>query len=68
MRNYTTIQGDTWDMVAFKVYGHERYLKELIETNPAHIHTAIFSGGIVLSCPDIPADTKQSVNLPPWKR
>lgn len=30
---YTTIQGDTWDLIAYKLYGEEKYMKNLIEAN-----------------------------------
>ena len=30
---YTTIQGDVWDLIAYKLYGDEKYMKNLIEAN-----------------------------------
>ena len=27
---YTTIQGDTWDLIAYKLYGEEKYMKNLV--------------------------------------
>ena len=33
MAVYKTIQGDTWDMVAKKVYGAERHLDYLMSNN-----------------------------------
>ena len=30
---YTSIQGDTWDMIAYKVYGKESAMVQLMEAN-----------------------------------
>ena len=54
MKKYTTIEGDTWDLIL------------LMEANTAHIHTVVFSAGIVLTIPEITAPLPES--LPPWKR
>lgn len=67
MTNYTTIQGDMWDLIAYKVYGNERYINLLLEANQKHRNTAIFSAGVVLTCPDIHADYLPEF-LPPWRR
>ena len=69
MKTYTTVQGDMWDAVARKVYpttGGERLMTMLIDANPAHRETVIFSGGVVLSVPEVVAPKAGS--LPPWKR
>ena len=40
---YTTIQGDTWDLIAYKLYGEEKYMKNLIEANcPMRSQMAVF--------------------------
>lgn len=67
MTSYTTIQGDMWDLIAYKVYGNERYINLLLEANQKHRNTAIFSSGVVLICPDVPADALPEF-LPPWRR
>ena len=69
MMTYTTIQGDTWDLIAFKVYpkiGGEKLTDILIEANPEHVHTVIFAGNITLNIPD--TDIPVVVNPPAWKR
>lgn len=66
MTTYTTQLGDTWDAIAYKVYGKEAYMTTLAAANVAHIEKVIFSAGIVLQVPDAPADV--SVTLPPWKQ
>lgn len=65
-KSYTTIQGDTWDLIAYKTLGNEYLMSELIDANSAYRETAIFSAGITLTIPDIP-ESKQT-SLPPWKR
>ena len=63
---YTTIQGDTWDIVAYKVYGNEMYMDTLMKANLEYKDIFIFPAGIVLSLPEI--DLQVSESLPPWKR
>lgn len=69
-REYTTILGDTWDIVAHKVYGDrkrgELFLHHLLDANQEHRNTVTFSSGILLKIPDPPAAIPES--LPPWKR
>lgn len=67
MRVYQTIQGDMWDLIAYKMLGSEEHMAALIEANPAHRATVIFPAGVQLVVPDIAiADTSDT--LPPWKR
>ncbi|MDQ0114354.1 tail protein X [Paenibacillus harenae] len=63
---YTTIQGDTWDAISFKLYGTALMMPKLIAANPQHASTVIFSAGVLLAAPETPAAT--SADLPPWKR
>lgn len=65
MTSYTTIQGICGDLIAYKVYGNERYINLLLEANQKCI-MAIFSTA-VLTCPDVPADSLPEF-LPPWRR
>ncbi len=66
MNKYTTIQGDMWDGIAKKLYGAETAMNVLLEANPEHIDTVVFSAGIVLDVPDYTAPTPDL--LPPWRR
>lgn len=63
---YTTIQGDTWDVVAFKTLGNEMLMSQLIEANIEYADITVFGAGIKLVIPEV----KTPVNelLPPWKR
>lgn len=65
MRNsYTTIQGDTWDLIAFKLWGSEHLFPLLVEENQKYKDVYIFSGNITLSVPEI--DTAIYVERPEW--
>lgn len=66
MSGYTTKQGDTWDMIAYKQLGGTDYTDQLISANPEHIGTLLFPAGVALRLPEI--KEKPSGNLPPWKR
>lgn len=62
---YTTIQGETWDNIAFKVYGKESYADFLMKNNYPYLDMLVFPSGVVLNTPDMPEET--SMELPPWR-
>ena len=67
MRKYRTIQGDTWDIIAFREYqglGSERLLHVLIDANPDHAGTVYFPAGVILDIPEI--EIPRTNTLPPW--
>lgn len=67
MRKYTTIQGDTWDMIAFREYaglGGEKLTHILLDANTEHLNTVIFPAGVELNIPEVYAPASRS--LPPW--
>ena len=53
MITYTTIQGDAWDGIAYKLYSDEGQMKALIEANLDYADILIFPSGVELSCPDL---------------
>lgn len=64
---YTTVQGDKWDGISYKMYGDTRFADELINANPQLRKIYVFSEGITVNVP--PVETKISAeDLPPWKR
>ncbi|MDP5277140.1 tail protein X [Chengkuizengella axinellae] len=65
MRQYTTIQGDMWDSISYKMYGTESNMSILIQANTEHMETTIFTAGITLNVPEVETE---NTNLPPWKR
>lgn len=52
MREYETISGDTWDIVAWKIYGNELYADRLMEANADYLDYMIFPANIKLKIPD----------------
>lgn len=63
---YTTIAGDMWDVIAYKVFGDESYTDKIMKENPRYRHLVVFPAGITLSMPDTAVQV--SADLPPWKR
>ncbi|WP_081487119.1 tail protein X [Paenibacillus riograndensis] len=63
---YRTVQGDTWDGIAFKLYGDVQFMTLLLNANPTQADVSIFSGNIVLKVPNLPSELTNS--LPPWRR
>lgn len=68
MRKYRTQQGDTWDLIALRMYpkvGAEKLMNILIEANADYVDTVIFPANIILDVPDV--DTPVVSVLPPWR-
>lgn len=63
---YTTVQGDRWDLIAYKVYGNESYMSHLLEANKQYRDVFVFSAGAKLEIPEI--TEAASDTLPPWRR
>ena len=63
---YETIQGDTWDMVAKKVYGEEKYLDYLMSNNFDYLNYFIFPAGVTLKTPALPSIREE--DIPEWRR
>jgi len=45
LKQYTTISGDMWDLIAFKTLGSEMYTHALIESNLKYKDVVIFLRG-----------------------
>lgn len=61
---YKTEAGDTWDLIAFKLFGNENLMQELLEENIELSEIVIFPAGVELSIPEINEDKKRGVA--PW--
>jgi phage tail protein X len=62
---YKTIQGDTWDIIAKKIYGKEIYADFLMTNNFKELDKFVFPEGIILNTPDLPEEKDD--DLPPWR-
>ncbi|WP_243128383.1 tail protein X [Clostridium chromiireducens] len=63
---YTTVQGDTFDMLSYRAYGDEFKAHYIIQANPNYANVLVFSQGIELTIPIISKEAAST--LPPWKR
>lgn len=62
---YKTVQGDTWDNLAYDIYGSEKLMYLLIAANPRYANIIKFKSGIQLVIPQTPI-TKTNTMRAPW--
>ena len=63
---YTTKQGDTWDLIAHRVYGDVKYTGWLMQNNFPHLDTFVFDAGVTLQTPELPEEERQA-GTPIWR-
>jgi len=66
-KTYTTVSGDTWDVIAKRALGSEFYMDLMIEANPTQNYVARFDGGVELNVPPLPEPARPK-SLPTWRR
>lgn len=71
-QTYRCSAGETVDIIALSIYGDEKYACELLNANPKHSLTQVFTGGEILSLPvvEIPENNTGSARMTdvaPWK-
>lgn len=65
---YRTVLGDTWDIIAKKVYGDEFLADQLMDANRELLDNFIFSEGIEVNCPEIATRTAEyPEGYPEWR-
>ena len=67
MGTYQTVQGDTWDLMAHKLYGNVFLLPPLLEANRQYLDVVIFPSGIILQVPELQAEQIADADVPPWR-
>lgn len=68
MVNYhTTVEGDSFDLLALRYYSDEKLASHIIQANPEYCDVLIFDAGVVLEIPDVATVTLPET-LPPWRR
>lgn len=69
---YRTKEGDRWDMISYRFYGHPDYYKEIIKANPylpeSVKKAALLPAGVLLEIPELETKIVYPEELPPWKR
>lgn len=63
---YVTVQGDTWDLISYKVYGSSKHVGFLMENNYPLLDIFIFSAGTEVSIPELPEE--ESEDVPEWRK
>jgi len=66
MNTYITVQGDTWDLISYKVFGTSKHIGLLMENNYDLLDTFIFGAGIEIMVPELTED--QTDDLPEWRK
>lgn len=66
LKTYTTIQGDTWDMIAKRVYGAEKHLDYLMSNNFPLLNYFVFPAGVEVNIPTMPEAAR--AGLPAWRK
>lgn len=61
-----TKQGDTWDMIARRIYGSEKHMDFLMANNFLLLDYFIFPAGIEVNTPPLPASLEDG--LPSWRK
>ena len=65
MKTYTTIQGDMWDSISYKVYGSEKYIGLLMQSNLELLDIFIFDAGTEITVPEMENEIKS--DSPSWR-
>lgn len=64
---YVTSQGDTWDSIAYDLFGSEEYMGILIDANLDLLDILVFSSGTVIQVPEeMPEETDE--DMPFWRQ
>lgn len=69
MQTVKTLQGDTWDTIALRVYGNALRAQQLMEAreNVRLLDYQIFPGGVIVATPEVEEGTAAD-DLPEWRK
>lgn len=65
---YTTVQGDTWDLISLNQYGSELFTDKIVAANFNYRTVLVFGAGTVLTIPEVKTTEIETTDLPPWRR
>jgi len=64
---YTTTQSDTFDLIAYDLYGDEYRATDIVDLNPEYSGVLIFDAGVELKVPIYDENTGAET-VAPWRR
>lgn len=64
-KQYRTKANDTFDKIAYDLYGDENVASYIIKANPKYSDTLVFSEGVFLNLPTL--EIAEASTLPTWK-
>ena len=69
MRTYSTIQGQTWDQIAYEIFGNEYMCGAIMDANRDKLGIFVFPAGISLNIPETEGEGRQTVpsDYPSWR-
>lgn len=62
---YRTIQNDSFDLIAYRLWDNEHLCHKLMAANPDYMDVLLFEPGIELTVPEIELPAPKA-DLPPW--
>lgn len=65
---YTALEGDRWDLIAWRAYNDGNAYGPIIQANPHVPIRATIAAGTILFIPVSERSTVDAAGLPPWKR
>ena len=70
MYTYTTVSGDTWDIIARAVYGDELKADHLMQErkNLPLLDYQVFPSGVTVYVPDLSEEELNEDDLPDWRK
>lgn len=63
---YRTVQGDSFDAVAYRLWEDERLAAALIAANPDYADVLLFEAGVTLNIPNVEPLPRRVTALPGW--
>lgn len=67
MKKYTTVSGDTFDLIAKKTLSNEMLAEEIMKANSNLLDYVVFPAGIEVIIPEIKIQSINQ-NQPPWRK
>ena len=66
VETYRTVQGDSFDAVAYRLWGDERLAAALLAANTGYADVLLFEAGVTLSIPNVERLPRRLTALPGW--